>query len=62
MYSLPALNVLPIVLSNKVSIDADDGIEFGTAYKLNRDLEFVEIVTPAVLAGLHASYISPIAR
>ncbi|KAJ7246657.1 hypothetical protein C8J57DRAFT_1241299 [Mycena rebaudengoi] len=50
-----SLNVLLIVLSNKVSIDADDGIEFGTAYKLNRDLEFVDIVTPAVLAGLHAS-------
>ncbi|KAJ7209372.1 hypothetical protein C8J57DRAFT_1733876, partial [Mycena rebaudengoi] len=40
------LNVLPVVLSNNISVDADDGVQFVTTYKLNRDMEFVDVLTP----------------
>ncbi|KAJ7286215.1 hypothetical protein C8J57DRAFT_1708564, partial [Mycena rebaudengoi] len=47
------LNVLPVLLSNRISVDARDGIQYLSTYTLNRDFQFISVLTPAVLATLH---------
>ncbi|KAJ7233050.1 hypothetical protein C8J57DRAFT_1729621, partial [Mycena rebaudengoi] len=50
---LRTVNVLPIILSNNVCVDRDDGVEYLTTYKINRDLDSVDVLTSARLATLH---------
>lgn len=46
-------DVLPLLLSNSISVDQQDGVDYLTCYLLNRSYEFVDIATPEVISSIH---------
>ncbi|KAJ7692406.1 hypothetical protein B0H17DRAFT_1133134 [Mycena rosella] len=58
--NLAEIDVLPITLSNETDVDPDDGQTYTSAYLLNREFDFVDLVTPSNLGTVHHADVGPL--